>query len=43
MSNPTVMTKILTQSKQAVMPVKHSDMIGWLRNDELWMKIRANS
>jgi hypothetical protein len=28
MSNPTVMTKILTQSKQAVMPVKHSDMIG---------------
>jgi len=35
MSNRTVMRKILAQSKQAVMPVKHSDLIGCLPNDQL--------
>jgi len=35
MSNRTVLRKILTQSKQAVMPVKHSDLTGSLPNDQL--------
>ena len=38
------MREIITQSKQAVMPVKHSDLIGSLPNDQLlWLEIRANS
>jgi TRAP-type C4-dicarboxylate transport system permease small subunit len=35
MSNRTVMREIVTQSKQAVMPVKHSNLIGSLPNDQL--------
>jgi hypothetical protein len=44
MSNRTAMRNILTQSKQAVMPVKYSDLLVCLTNNQfLWLEIRANT